>query len=142
MTARRELARLRRWATCSLWPALMREPAWPPFPLPEDDREAPAFSTREEDRLRVFADWLWSASGGTRELGGDLADRMQKDLPDVPGPALARTLASVLAFVEDTEAEQVTAHDALLLIKDGLRGGAAIIAAPTLGLEPEGKRRR
>jgi hypothetical protein len=117
------------------------EPAWAPLAPPEFPVTRPAFTIPQEVRLRALSDWLWSASDGARGMGEDLADRMQKQLPDVPEATLAAVLLEVLAVVEDAEGAEVTAHDALLVIKDGLRGAAPIIAAPTLGLEPEAGRR-
>jgi hypothetical protein len=113
-----------------------------PFPAPGRPGIPPDFTIPQEVRLRALSDWLWQSGHGARGLAAELADRMERALPGVPETAMATVLVEVLAFVEDAEREQVSARDALLVIKDSLRGAAPIIAAPALGLEPEGGRRR
>jgi hypothetical protein len=92
-------------------------PGWPASGEHEPSPEAP-LTYGEELMIGDLGVLLDGASHGTRELAGELADRMRKELPDVPDATLAKVLLAVGRWAEDTISEQGDDHDAVTVIRD------------------------
>jgi hypothetical protein len=126
--ARRREARISAVASAD-W----RNPAWSAFGEHEPAPEAP-LTYGEELMLGDLAVLLDGASHGTRELAGELADRMRQELPDVPDATLAKVLLAVGRWVQDTAGEQGDAHDAVIVIRDATAFAPVALASLDMAL--------
>lgn len=130
------LRRLRRAASR---PAPGLEPWRAPFAEHEPAPEAP-LTYGEELMIGDLGVILDGASRGTRELAGELADRMRKELPDVPDATLAKVLLAVGRWVQDTIAEQADDHDAVTVIRDATAFAPVSLASLDMALTRRGSR--
>jgi hypothetical protein len=108
-------------------------PAWSAFGEHEPAPEAP-LTFGEELMLADLAVLLDREGEGTRELAGELADRMRKELPDVPDATLAKVLLAVGRWVQDMTAEQDDDHDAVLVIRDATAFAPVALASLDMAL--------
>ena len=108
---------LRRWRRVASRPVPVPESWRAPFGEHDPAPESP-LTYGEELMIGDLGVLLDGASRGTRELAGELADRMRKELPDVPDATLAKVLLAVGRWAEDTIAEQGDDHDAVTVIRD------------------------